>query len=115
MEESMKSNRGRPRNNQGKIYRRDESCFWWMKYRDRAGRLCRESTGTMDEQEAHSILRARLDARDDGRLTAILAGKDLTFGQWADWFLERRSSPPYRSEKTHVENLNALKFLRPVF
>ena len=29
--------------------------------------------------------------------------------------MEKRSKPPYRAEKTHFENLNALKFLRPVF
>ena len=33
----------------------------------------------------------------------------------ADWFLERRSKPPFRSEGNHQQNLNALKFLRPVF
>jgi len=84
-------------------------------YRDREGKLRRESTGTADEQEANRILRDRLDARDDGRLPAILAGKSLTFDQWADWFLENRSKPPNRKEKTHSGNLNALKFLRPRF
>ena len=56
-----------------------------------------------------------MDARDEGRLPAILAGQKLTFNQWADWFLERRSKPPFRAEKTHAENINALKFLRPAF
>lgn len=105
---------GRPRNNDGKIYRRAGSAFWWMWYRDRDGRVHRESTSFADETEANQILRDRLDARDDGTLPAILAGRNLTFNQWADWFLERRSKPPYRTEKTHRENLNALKSLRPV-
>jgi hypothetical protein len=43
---------------------------------------------------------------DDGRLSAVLAGKRLTFAEWADWFLQKRSKPPYRAEKTHRENLN---------
>lgn len=86
-----------------------------MRYRDREGKPRRESTGTADEQEANRILQDRLDARDDGRLPAILAGKSLTFDQWADWFLENRSKPPSRKEKTHSENLNSLKFLRPRF
>jgi len=111
----MSSRGGRPENGNGNVYQRNGSVFWWMWYRDREGKLRRESTGTADEQEANRILRDRLDARDDGRLPAILAGKSLTFDQWADWFLENRSKPPNRKEKTHLENLNALKFLRPRF
>ncbi|MCW5979560.1 MAG: tyrosine-type recombinase/integrase [Bryobacteraceae bacterium] len=61
------------------------------------------------------MLRERLSARDEGRLPVILASKDLTFNQLTDWFLERRSTPPYRAEKTHQANLDALKFLRPAF
>jgi integrase len=45
----------------------------------------------------------------------LLISKNVTFDAWADWFLEKRSKPPFRAEKTHLENLNALKFLRPVF
>ena len=111
----MNNRRGRPKSGGGSIFQRNGSAFWWMRYRDREGKLQRESTGTADEQEANHLLRDRLDARDEGRLPAILAGKKLTFNQWADWFLERRSKPPFRSEKTHVENINALKFLRPAF
>jgi integrase len=44
-----------------------------------------------------------------------LTSKQLTFNQWADWFLERRSKPPFRSPGNHQQNVNALKFLRPVF
>jgi integrase len=44
-----------------------------------------------------------------------LTSKQLTFNQWADWFLERRSKPPFRSSGNHQQNVNALKFLRPVF
>ena len=40
---------------------------------------------------------------------------ELAFNQWADWFLANRSQPPFRSEKTHQQNLSALKFLRPRF
>ena len=104
----MSSKGGRPRSGEGRIFQRNGSAFWWMRYRDREGKLQRESTGTIDEQEASRILRDRLDARDEGRLPAILAGKELTFDQWADWFLENRSKPPFRKEKTHLENVNAL-------
>ncbi len=69
----------------------------------------------MDREAAERLLRDRLDARDEGRLPVMLASKHLNFDEWADWFLDRRSKPPYRAEKTHVENLNALKFLRPIF
>jgi hypothetical protein len=68
-----------------------------------------------DRQEAERFLRDRLDARDDGKLSVFLANKNLTFDEWADWFLEKRSQPPFRAEKTHSANLNALKFLLTTF
>src|SRR5580700_8971685 len=36
-------------------------------------------------------------------------------GGLADWFLEKRSKPPFRSAGNHQQNVNALKFLKPVF
>jgi integrase len=109
------SKRGRPRKSDGAVYKRDDSQFWQVWYRDQKGEIQRESTGTSDRQEAERFLRDRLDARDEGRLCTVLNSKQLTFGQWADWFLERRSKPPFRSSGNHQQNLNALKFLRPVF
>src|SRR5688572_16253049 len=84
-------------------------------YRDQKGEIQRESTGTTDRDEAERFLRDRLGARDEGRLSTVLKSKQLTFNQWADGFLERRSKPPFRSEGNHQQNVNALKFLRPVF
>lgn len=109
------SKRGRPRKGDGGVYPRGDSQFWQVWYRDRKGEIQRESTGTTDRQEAERFLRDRLGARDEGRLSTVLNSKQLTFNQWADWFLERRSKPPFRSEGNHQQNLNALKFLRPVF
>jgi integrase len=109
------SHTGRPRNLSGRVYQRPLSTFWWARYRDQAGVIRKESTGTTDRQEAERFLRQRLDDRDEGELPIVLASKNLLFDEWADWFLEKRSKPPFRAEKTHVENLNALKFLRPVF
>ena len=105
----------RPRNTAGAVYSRAESTFWWVRYPDRHGVIQRESTGTTDREEADRFLRARLDARDEGRLTTVLTSKTLTFGEWADWFLNYRSKPPFRSPNTHAQNLNALKHLRPAF
>ena len=67
------------------------------------------------EAEAKRFLRDRLDTRDEGRLSTLLTGKTLTFNEWANWFLDKRSKPPYRSEKTHRDNLEVLKNLRPAF
>lgn len=108
------SRAGRPRNN-GQVYRRPNTAVLWVRYRDRGGRITRESSGTADWNEGERFLRDRLDARDDGKLATVLSSKNVTFNDWADWFLEKRSKPPFRAEKTHLENLNALKFLRPVF
>ena len=108
------SREGRPRNN-GQVYRRPNTAILWMRYRDRGGEIKRESAGTADWNEAERFLRDRLDARDEGSLATVLASKTVTFNEWADWFLQKRSKPPFRAEKTHLENLNALKFLRPVF
>jgi integrase len=107
--------RGRPRKTCGAIFKRAQSVYWWARYPDKEGGIKKESTGTTDREEAERFLRVRLDARDEGKLATVLTGKNLVFNEWADWFLERRSKPPFRAEKTHIENLNALKFLRPVF
>lgn len=109
------SKQGRPRKGEGAVYEREDSQFLQVWYRDQKGEIRRESTGTTDRQEAERFLRGRLGARDEGRLSTVLTSKQLTFGQWADWFLERRSKPPFRSEGNHQQNVNAMKFLRPVF
>lgn len=79
---------------------------------------CDSTTGQgviLRSEKPERFLRDRLDARDDGSLTTLLTSKQLTFNQWADWFMDRRSKPPFRSEGNHQQNVNALKSLRPVF
>ena len=109
------SRKGRPRDRGGKVYERSNSKYLWVRYRDRSGRIVKESSGTTDEEVADRFLRDRLNARDDGKLGKMLSSKNLTFNEWGDWFLENRSRPPYRAEKTHRDNLAVLKNLRPVF
>ena len=74
-----------------------------------------ESTDTTDWDEAQRQLRERLGARDDNTLETVRKGKQLTFNEWADFFLENYSKPPIRAAKTHEANENALKTLRPMF
>jgi len=107
--------KGRPLKSDGAVYKRGSSEFWQVRYRDQKGEIIRESAGTTDRQTADRFLRDRLDARDEGRLSTVLNSKQLTFNQWPEWFLERRSKPPFRSAGNHQQNLNALKFLRPAF
>ena len=109
------SRNGRPRKMEGTIFPRPRSVFWWIRYRNREDEIIKECTRTKDRQEAEQFLRERLDARDDGTLSTVLSSKKLTFNEWADWFLERRSKPPFRSENTHAQNVNAMKHLRPAF
>src|SRR3984957_17493788 len=114
MEESM-AKRGRPPKRGGTVYKRRESDVWQVRYKDRKGEMIRESSETTDREQAERFLRDRLDARDEGRLPVLLESKQLTFNEWADWFLEKRSKPPFRSEGNHQVNVNALKSLRPAF
>jgi integrase len=81
----------------------------------RRGRFRQESTGQRNKGEAEKTLRKRLVARDEGLLPNDEQREAITFNEWADWFLENRSKPPFRSENTHLQNLGGLKFLRPRF
>ncbi|MBV8709575.1 MAG: tyrosine-type recombinase/integrase [Acidobacteriaceae bacterium] len=105
----------RPSKHDGVIYRRSNSKVWWMRYRDRDGRRKLESTHTEDWQEAQRALRERLQARDENTLEVVRKGESLTFGEWADFFLEHYSKPPMRALKTHAANQSAVKTLRQAF
>ena len=111
----MNNKTGRPRNTSGSLYSRRDSRVWWMSYRDHNGKFRQESTGRKEKGEAEKVLRKRLVARDEGLLPSAAPDAVISFNQWADWFLENRSKPPFRSEKTHRQNLSTLKFLRPRF
>src|SRR5260370_29668298 len=102
----------RPVEHDGAVYPRKGTNFWWMRYRERDGRLRRESTSTTDWHEAQKKLRERLQARDGNFLDIVRRGESLTFGQWADFFLETYSKPPVREFKTHEANLRAGKHLK---
>ena len=39
----------------------------------------------------------------------------MSFGEWADFFLENYSKPPLRAESTHEINMRVTKHLKPVF
>jgi len=84
----------RLRQHNGVVFRRKESRVWWIRYRDRNGVRRRESTLTEDWNEAQRKLRERLQARDDNILDAVKKGESMSFGEWADFFLENYSKPP---------------------
>ena len=105
----------RSRVHDGVVFRRKESRVWWVRYRDRNGIRRRESTLTEDWNEAQKRLRDRLQARDNNILDVVKKGESLSFGQWADFFLETYSKPPMRAEKTHEINLRAVKHLKCAF
>ena len=105
----------RPVKHDGGLYKRKGSNVWWMQYRDKDGNRQRETTGTEDWNEAQRRLRERLQARDNNTLPALRRGQDLTFGEWADFYLENFSKPPFRALKTHEVNQRVLKHLRKTF
>jgi len=86
-----------------------------MRYRDRSGKRCLESTNTEDWQEAQRRLRERLQARDNRTLEVVRRGEQLTFRDWAAAFMENYSKPPIRAEKTHEANRRAMKHLERTF
>ncbi len=105
----------RPVKHDRALYKRKGSKIRWMRYRDKDGALQRESTLTEDWTEAQKCLRERLQARDNNTLPALRRGQDLNFGEWADFYLENFSKPPFRASKTHEVNERALKHLRKMF
>lgn len=103
------------RRQDGVVYSRKDGKVLWIRYRDRSGNRCRESTGTEDWQEAHRKLRERLQARDGNLLEAIRKGEALGFEEWVDSFLENYSKPPIRAQKTHEANLRCATHLKAAF
>jgi integrase len=105
----------RPVEHDGVVHRRKGTKFLQMRYRDKDGRRIRESTFTDDLQEAHKMLRARLQARDDNVLQVIRKGETLCFGELADSFLANYSKPPVRQPGTHMANLRCVQHLKKAF
>jgi len=106
---------GRPVQHDGVVFRREGSKFWWMSYRDKTGKRQRESTFTEDWNEAQKMLRDRLRARDGNTLQVVRRGESLTFGEWADCFLENYSKPPIRQPGTHTANMRCVQHLKKAF
>src|SRR6266568_4087737 len=105
----------KPRKQDGVVYSRKDGRILWIRYRDRNGKPCRESTQTEDWQEANRKLRERLQARDGNLLEAIRKGEALGFGEWVDSFLENYSKPPIRTHKTHEANMRCAIHLKAAF
>lgn len=104
----------RPKRHDGIVYQRKGTKALWIKYRDRTGRLIRESANSEDWQEAQKRLRERLQARDERVLEIVRKGEQLVFSEWTEFFLENYSKPPIRAEKTHEANQRAAKHLKEV-
>jgi integrase len=105
----------RPIKHDGGLYKRTGSKVWWMQYRDKAGQRQRESTGVEDWNQAQQILRERLQARDNNTLPSVRRGRELQFAEWASFYLENFSKPPFRAQKTHEVNERAMKHLSATF
>jgi integrase len=102
----------RARKYDGVVYPRTGTSIWWIRYRYRNGVPRRESSLTADWQEANKRLRERLQSRDDNLLEIRRKGETLTYGQWADFFLETYSKPLMRAAKTHEANGRCIMHLK---
>lgn len=105
----------KPQKHDGVVYSRNDGKVLWIRYRDRNGKPCRESTKTEDWQEANRKLRERLQARDGNLLEVIRKGEALGFSEWVDSFLENYSKPPLRAHKTHEANMRCANHLKSAF
>ena len=105
----------KPKKHDGVVYARKDGKIWWIRYWDRNGKPCRESSGTADWDEANRKLRERLQARDGNLLEVIRNGEALSFGEWADSFLNNFSKPPIRAAKTHEANIRCVTHLKAAF
>ncbi len=105
----------KPQKHDGVVYQRKDGRILWIRYRDRNGKRCRESTHTENWQEANRKLRERLQARDGNLLEVIRKGEALGFAEWVDSFLENYSKPPIRAHKTHEANMRCATHLKAAF
>ena len=105
----------RPVKHDGRVFKRSGSGIWWIEYRDQSGQRRRESTQTEDWDAAQRKLRDRLAARDDRTLEVVRRGEQLSFQDWAAFFLENYSKPPIRAAKTHEANMRAIGHLQQAF
>jgi hypothetical protein len=105
----------RPSKHDGALYKREGSAVWWMRYRDKSRIRQRESTLTDDWKEAQTVLQERLQARDNNTLPALRRGRELSFREWSEFYLENFSKPPFRALKTHEINQRVLSLLNGVF
>ena len=105
----------RPIKHDGSLFRRTESKFWWMQYRDKGGQRQKESTGSENWDDAQKILRDRLGDRDNNSLVSLRKAREITLGEWASFYLENFSKPPFRAKKTHEINQRAMRHLNASF
>src|ERR1700739_4120794 len=103
------------RKQEGVVFSRNDGKILWIRYRDRNGKRCRESTGTGDWQEANRKLRERLQARGGNLLKALRKGESLGFSEGVDSFLDNYSRPPIRAQKTHEANQRCATHLKAAF
>ena len=91
----------RPSKHDGVVYKRNDGDVWWMRYRDKTGRRRLESNRTNDWDEAQKRMRERPAARDNNTLDAVRKGNQLTFDEWAEFFLGNYSKPRFvQSQRT---------------
>jgi hypothetical protein len=91
--------------------RKSGGCVTGTKTVGDAGSLPVLKTGAKRRNASESVCRLETTTH----WPRCVAGRTLQFGEWADFYLENFSKPPFRAEKTHAVNQRALKHLRNMF
>jgi len=90
----------------GKIYKRDKSPFYWIRYYDALGKRCRESTGTADKYIATQLLKQRI-SESDGARVGIKPIKVISYREFGKDFLDHyKARYPYQTFKSHRSVVN---------
>lgn len=88
------------------IYKREDSRFYWLAYRDLGGKIIRKSSGTTNQREARALLDECRHAVLKGKQPIIKKIKNHTFFELTEKYMEWAQKQ--KSFKTKISKINQL-------